>query len=187
MDENSFCDASEAPDSDETKRSEDWLRQIEKIFLQPSFRAPPTPKQIKIAILDTGIDPTHTRFAGRIGPAKFIREVVEFKDGKPISKAGDDTAGHGTHTAALLARLAPISLIYVARVSNSARHVDSANVAAVRTHRIFSKLQNPANRCRLFNTPLSNGMSTLSQCPLAFPTIKAISKTQLKRLVGGVS
>jgi hypothetical protein len=141
MDEDSFCDAREVPDSDETKGSEAWLRQIEKICLQPSFGAPPTPKQIKIAILDTGIDPTHARFAGRIGPTKFIREVVEFKDGKMMSEAGDDTAGHGTHTAALLARLAPISLIYVARVSSSAKHVDSANVAAVRTHRIFSRSQ----------------------------------------------
>jgi subtilisin family serine protease len=131
MADESFYDAQEDYNSENARKSEKWLEEIENTCLKPLLKGTQLQQQVKIAILDTGIDRTHSSFTGKIGPTKPIRDVVEFKDGKLSSCAGIDTAGHGTHTTALLARLAPMALIYVAQVSRTTNGMSAANVAAV--------------------------------------------------------
>ncbi|MCJ1475861.1 hypothetical protein MMC13_004525 [Lambiella insularis] len=80
----------------------------------------PMGRRVKIAILDTGIDLAHPDF-GKIDSAHpeygIPRDRVKQCKSFVNSKDGDrDTSGHGTHSAALLLKLAPKADVYVARV-----------------------------------------------------------------------
>jgi subtilisin family serine protease len=76
----------------------------------------PWPK-VKIAILDTGVDHKHETISGYIenqvirGCCGFVGEIDESKE------ATQDTDGHGTHIAGLVARIAPWAEIYIAKVA----------------------------------------------------------------------
>jgi hypothetical protein len=169
MDEDSFYDAHDHFNPAQSAKPEKWLKDFEDKCLKKLANAKLVPKQaVKIAILDTGIDSAHTCFAGKIGKTKSIRDVVEFECGKLLSQAGDDTEGHGTHTTALLSRLAPMAVIYVARVARTTDFIASADVAAVRTCHSSLVLETYTDVCRLFGTLQKPGTSTLSPCLLAF-------------------
>lgn len=75
--------------------------------LVATFRRYPIKRRIRIAILDTGIDPRH---------AAFEDAVIKREDF--LNPQGDafDEHGHGTHCAGLLCKVAPAAEIYVARV-----------------------------------------------------------------------
>jgi hypothetical protein len=169
MDKDSFYDAHDHPDAAQSAKSEKWLKDYEDNCLKKLATAKPAPKQaVKIAILDTGIDSAHPDFAGKIGKTKSVRDVVEFEGGKLLSQAGGDTEGHGTHTTALLSRLAPMALIYVARISRTTDRIASADVAAVRTCYSTLVLQICTDTCRLYGMPQKSGTSTSSPCLSAF-------------------
>lgn len=65
--------------------------------------------EVKIAVLDTGIDLQHPLLSERI-PSKNCRDFVD-NTGHMC-----DTVGHGTHTAYLLAKTAPQAEIFCGRV-----------------------------------------------------------------------
>jgi hypothetical protein len=78
----------------------------------------PWPK-VKVAILDTGIDHMHESISGYVesrvimGYCGFVDDIDESKE------ATQDTDGHGTHIAALVARIAPWAEIYIAKIAKS--------------------------------------------------------------------
>ncbi|MCJ1249359.1 hypothetical protein MMC30_006582 [Trapelia coarctata] len=80
----------------------------------------PLGRRVKIAILDTGIDLTHPDFSklDEDHPEYGIyKDRVKGCQSFVSSKTEDgDSSGHGTHSAALLLKLAPKANVYVARV-----------------------------------------------------------------------
>jgi len=71
---------------------------------------PPEDERVRIAVIDTGVDIdafTHSVPAGRMKEV-WASEGV---------RAKEDTDGHGTHTASLIARIAPEAELYVARIA----------------------------------------------------------------------
>jgi serine protease AprX len=75
-----------------------------------------TGKGVKIAILDTGIDPYHPDFAGRIvATADFTREGPQDRDGHGTHVAGI-AAGSGRASKGRYRGLAPEAGLYIAKV-----------------------------------------------------------------------
>jgi subtilisin family serine protease len=80
--------------------------------------------RIKVAVLDTGIDPSHPFIQ-----EKWMRPETD-DNNDPLEDRGyfdfvsessapttpEDTCGHGTHVAGLILQLAPFVKLYVARV-----------------------------------------------------------------------
>ncbi|KAH6997701.1 peptidase S8/S53 domain-containing protein [Ilyonectria sp. MPI-CAGE-AT-0026] len=79
-----------------------------------------TPKRIRIAVLDTGIDPTDNMI-------KAAMKSSNMKSPRIISKRSwvgsdencNDTYGHGTHVTRLLLQMAPAAEIYVAKITDN--------------------------------------------------------------------
>jgi subtilisin family serine protease len=75
---------------------------------------------VRVAVLDTGVDRTHTMLAGRLaqaGGSLLGRDFVD-NDADPSEEGtvGDAGYGHGTHVAGLIARVAPQARIMPVRV-----------------------------------------------------------------------
>jgi subtilisin family serine protease len=91
---------------------------------------------VKVAILDTGIDPTHPALAGRIAAAyDFVRDqpgADETLDGVDSNGDGvlDGAWGHGTHVAGIVLLTAPEAQLIVGRVLDSDGVGDIVTVAA---------------------------------------------------------
>ena len=78
---------------------------------------------VKVAILDTGIDPSHPMFAGRIvASADFLAPTntaaIDMADGidNDNNDAIDEAYGHGTHVAGIVSLAAPDCMLLVGRV-----------------------------------------------------------------------
>lgn len=84
---------------------------------QLSRLAEKTLQPVEVAILDSGIDATHPDLAGRVAEAFHFRP-----DGEGVARAevganaNNDTYGHGTGVASIVARLAPNARLYDLRV-----------------------------------------------------------------------
>ncbi len=84
---------------------------------QLSRLAEKTLAPVEVAILDSGIDATHPDLAGRVAEAFHFRP-----DGDDVARAevsvgtNNDTYGHGTGVASIVARLAPNARLYDLRV-----------------------------------------------------------------------
>lgn len=73
-----------------------------------------TGASVTVAVLDTGLDPAHPVFAGRLVPGF---DFVDFDaDPREGGAAGDWGYGHGTHVASLVAQVAPAARIQPLRV-----------------------------------------------------------------------
>jgi subtilisin family serine protease len=69
-------------------------------------------KRVKVAILDSGIDPSHPEFSNHTFGDHNSRDWTG-------SSATFDRVGHGTHAAALVLRVAPKAELYIGKVFNS--------------------------------------------------------------------
>lgn len=94
---------------------------------------PSNGRRVNVAILDTGIDMTHTDIDACSERIKDVRSWVDGKNGAEDWDGGDDS-GHGTHIAGLILDLAPNVDIYVARVTKSRRLKNPEQVAEVSIH-----------------------------------------------------
>lgn len=75
---------------------------------------------VRIAILDSGFDPTHPLLrtdAGNIDPR--IKGFQNFVAGQNAQEYQDEI-GHGTHALGLLLKVATCAEIYIARIANQA-------------------------------------------------------------------
>lgn len=113
-------------------------------------------QQVKIAILDSGIELSQDaedmyNSEPRIRYKSFLDHDTEWKD----------DAGHGTHLAVLLRKIAPNAAVYVGRVfkknptKNSANNIAEVKISELR---LFLWL----TMYRLFVTRWTNGKSILS-------------------------
>lgn len=104
-----------------------WLRRLDADAggLVRQYRRERVGQRIKIAILDTGIDGRNVAFAEPM--SRGLIKVEDFVD-----RGGDglDVHGHGTHCAALLCRIAPEAMIYVARVLEDSRRPPDVGLVA---------------------------------------------------------
>ena len=91
---------------------------------------------VRVAVLDTGIDPSHPLFAGRIaGGWDFIDNDRDPTDvASRVDADGDGVAdgayGHGTHVAGIVVLTAPQASLLVVRVLDSEGRGDVKSVAA---------------------------------------------------------
>ena len=95
-----------------------------------------TPTGIIVAVIDTGIDPTHPAFAGKLTNDGWnvLDNNADFADiANGIDDDGDgivdEMYGHGTHVAGIIARLAPTVKILPIKALNDEGIGDSFGVA----------------------------------------------------------
>ncbi|WP_405104796.1 S8 family serine peptidase [Micromonospora sp. NBC_01405] len=118
-----------------------WLDGRRKVTLDhsvPQIGAPVahaaglTGKGVTVAVLDTGVDPDHPDFAGRLAESRNFSEAPE----------SGDTVGHGTHVASIIAGsgaasggkyrgVAPDATLLSGKVCESTRCTDSAILAGM--------------------------------------------------------
>ncbi|KAK3353393.1 hypothetical protein B0T25DRAFT_209517 [Lasiosphaeria hispida] len=112
----------------ETERPQGGLKQDKK----------PRPR-IRIALLDTGVLPTHYDLGTELEKVKKYRLKQKFKgeELEPIKKRKSfvkddkekiDTCGHGTHLALLLLQYAPDADLYIAKVSSDMEFNDEDSI-----------------------------------------------------------
>lgn len=110
--------------------AEDFLQSAEQFYAQ-HIKGLSSARNIRIAILDTGIDKYESFFRtirrsrrARDDPIKDARSFV----GEPE----EDTFGHGTNVAALVLKMAPEADLYIAKIAHG-QEVDGADqIAKVR-------------------------------------------------------
>jgi hypothetical protein len=107
--------------------ADEWMSRLDSDAggLVRRFRSENPGKRVKIAILDTGIDTRNVAFAQHV--SKGLIKVEDF-----VAPGGDglDMNGHGTHSAALLCKIAPEAEIYVAKVVASRKRPPSPSLVA---------------------------------------------------------
>ncbi|KAK4076881.1 hypothetical protein Purlil1_12536 [Purpureocillium lilacinum] len=110
------------PDKDRSKASDSWIKNVKNIIDDRIGKLAhlSSPRRVKVALLDTGIDLKHAYFDGEYpcGRIKSVRSWVDGKEGAEEQQGGDES-GHGTFIASLLLSLGPNVDLYVARVSKS--------------------------------------------------------------------
>jgi hypothetical protein len=83
-----------------------------------------TPEHIRIAVLDTGVDPTDVM-------VKAARSrIIDKRSWVGSPENCDDTYGHGTHVARLLLSMAPAAQIFVAKITDN-KHVHPAEMSNI--------------------------------------------------------
>ncbi len=70
---------------------------------------------VKIAIIDTGIDLNHPMFAGRLAPANEWKDYID-NDSYPQESNSGNGKGHGTSVAGLILQIAPMTTLLPIRV-----------------------------------------------------------------------
>jgi subtilisin family serine protease len=135
---------------------------------------------VRVAVLDTGVDPNHPLLAGRLLPG---RDFVD-RDGDPseVGSRQDVAYGHGTHVAGLVALAAPEAWIMPLRVLNPQGGGDAWALAEAMLHAVDPD-RNPAtddgvqvinlslagpNRTRLLDT-----VALLASCGTPDPAVPA--------------
>jgi subtilisin family serine protease len=83
---------------------------------------------IKVAVIDTGIDPTHPIFNGRLAPRSEWRDYVD-RDTNPTDVPGGPGYGHGTAVASIVLQVAPRATILPIRVLDTNGEGDTDKIA----------------------------------------------------------
>jgi hypothetical protein len=98
---------------------QEWLRDLKKIseVVEHKRRKCAVSAEIRVAILDTGLDREFPIFRAKSGLMKSIVEEKDFVD--PDAPTMTDTFGHGTLMARLLMECAPGAGIIVARIAKN--------------------------------------------------------------------
>jgi hypothetical protein len=95
-----------------------------------------TGQGVKVAILDTGVDPTHPALSGHIvGGYDFVGNDSDPSDQKDFldndrDGAVDEAYGHGTHVAGIVHLVAPEAQLLIVRVLDAEGRGDIVNVTA---------------------------------------------------------
>jgi hypothetical protein len=109
-----------------------WMSELDKNYLQrinlPQLDSAETnlfPK-IRIAVLDTGVDPTDAMIRGAMSTARIMSQ-------RSWAEYLNDIDGHGTHVTQILLKTAPAAEIYVAKISDekSVERKDISRIAQV--------------------------------------------------------
>lgn len=94
------------------------------IGLAETLKGMRTPEKIRIAVLDTGIDPSDRMIKSAISRIIEKRSWV----GPPGNYI--DRYGHGTHVTRLLLQMAPAAEIYVAKITEN-KNVDPEDMSRI--------------------------------------------------------
>jgi hypothetical protein len=79
-------------------------------------------EEVEVALLDTGIDATHPDLKGRIVESvKVVRSRGRFRATTLPEPIDNDTSGHGTAVASVIARVAPNARIVDVRIAENER------------------------------------------------------------------
>jgi subtilisin family serine protease len=89
--------------------------------------------QVKVAVLDSGLDWTDTyiRGAKSTGRIKGFKNFAGDRENQQKEKSVDDDFGHGTHVTALLLKTSLGADVYIARVASGGKLEDPEHVANV--------------------------------------------------------
>jgi subtilisin family serine protease len=95
-----------------------------------------TGRNVKVAIIDTGVDATHAAFAGHVvGGWDFVSNDADPSDTRDFTDNDgdgrvDEAFGHGTHVAGIVRLVAPDAQLLVVRVLDADGRGDLVTVAA---------------------------------------------------------
>ncbi|KAL6872221.1 subtilisin-like protein [Trichoderma longibrachiatum] len=112
--------------------SDGWFEELKKAHFKRYRRRKDdfdeeSPRHIKVAVIDTGVDLTHEAFEGLQESGQLIiQEGSNIVDpGQPMT----DSDGHGTHCCELILRTAPFAQVYPLKVSSARTGVSPQLVA----------------------------------------------------------
>ncbi|KAI1110422.1 peptidase S8/S53 domain-containing protein [Nemania sp. NC0429] len=109
---------------EEQRRNTDkWFSNFQTLLVRHRLLGRGQEERIKVAILDSGIDIQHPDFSGE--DRDRIKEKVTFIS----SDAEVDTAGHGTHVAAIILRLTKNVDLYIGKITNNPSAIQREHVA----------------------------------------------------------
>ncbi|KAI1826112.1 hypothetical protein F4861DRAFT_499199 [Xylaria intraflava] len=95
------------------KETDKWFSNFQTLLVTHRLLGRGREERMKVAILDSGIDIQHPDFSDE--DRDRIKDKVTFID----SNADVDTAGHGTHVAAIILRLTKNVDLYIAKITNT--------------------------------------------------------------------
>lgn len=105
-----------------------------RINILRKHRGPSAKQKVRIAVLDTGVNPKDDRINMSLATTKD-RRIAERRSwvGRGQEDHGD-TCGHGTHITRILTDLAPSAKIYIAKISQGleVKQEDMVGIAKVR-------------------------------------------------------
>jgi hypothetical protein len=116
--------------SRESRLADQWFEDLRR-YVHPLINQGLPGEKVRIAILDTGINPSHELIRQHWTPND--RNYESFIDGL----TAEDIDGHGTQVAHALIKTAPNSEIFVARVFEN-RAIDDCGIERVRRVRPHS-------------------------------------------------
>jgi hypothetical protein len=121
----SLYDDQEEESKENRRRAKDYFNYLSHAFsplrsCHPAM-VPLSPRPIRVAIIDSGLDMTDPIIRAR---TKQIKGKRNWTTQNPDDC--DDAHGHGTHVARLLATVAPTSDIYIAKISTG-KQIDANN------------------------------------------------------------
>ncbi|UPK95908.1 hypothetical protein LCI18_006843 [Fusarium solani-melongenae] len=185
-------------DQSDINSAKDFLDRAET-FYTSSMRGLTSSPDIRIAILDTGIQTTNSFIRGvknsRRGRDSPIKQSTSF-----VSKHSDDECGHGTNVASLILRIFPEANFYIAKISRNLEQDDIGQmVQAIRWARSFDvhiinmsfsipptsavrKIIKEAEKAGviMFVAASNNGANTGRSFPATLPTVLCIHATDGK-------
>ncbi|KAI0198197.1 hypothetical protein F4808DRAFT_436847 [Astrocystis sublimbata] len=111
---------------------EPFLNDIRSLRMgQPGFAETlsntPSPPRIRVAILDTGVDPTDKMIKGALRSSR-IRDCRAFVGSRPTDHS--DAYSHGTHVARLILKMAPSAEIFIAKICEG-KHLDGDRLSSI--------------------------------------------------------